>query len=67
MSKRNPTAASILLRALRVIRGKHCHKSTVGIGSCFRDGHTIGAKYMADRACDACIADRALNLAREVK
>lgn len=62
--KRHVSATSTLLRALRVIRGKGCHNvTTPGHGHCFRFGRTIGAKYGADRACDACIADRALNRA----
>ena len=69
MSKRTPpTPTRILLRALRVIRGADCHNSAGGdLGSCFRRGRSIGAKYGADRACDACIADRALKLAASIK
>lgn len=62
----NPTA--VLLRALRVIRGSHCENtSRGGLGSCFRFGRTIGAKYLAERACNACIADRALKIAASIK
>lgn len=66
MTKRDPTR--ILLRALRVIRGSKCSNvTTPGHGHCFRHGRTIGAKYGADRACDACIADRALKLAASIR
>lgn len=66
--KRKPTANSILLRALRVLRGSQCeHTTTPGLGHCFREGRTIGAKYGADKACTACIADRALKLAAAIK
>jgi hypothetical protein len=68
MSKRRrPTALSTLLRALLVIRGTNgCENSTTGgFGDCFRRGRTIGAKYGAYRACDACIAHRAIELAKD--
>lgn len=65
--RRHITPEQILLRALRVIRGNACSNNTTGLGSCFRFGRTIGAKYGAERACDACIADRALRLAASIK
>lgn len=59
MSKRQRDPTRILLRALRVIRGSKCSNvTTPGHGHCFRAGRIIGTKYTADRACDACIADR---------
>lgn len=68
MNRRTTTATMVLTRALRVIRGKKCEKvTTPGHGHCFRDGRTIGAEYLAFRACDACIADRALKLAAKIK
>ena len=50
-------------RALMMILRKTCgtcESSTSGIGSCYKNGRTAGAKCGEEQACDACIAYRAL-------
>lgn len=52
-----------LLAALRNLEANGaggCEKVTSGIGDCFRVGMTADAEYLADRACGACVANRAL-------
>lgn len=57
----DPSAELMRLRkALRLIRGEACERSTAGLGSCFGNGYTPNAEYGADRCCHACIADAAL-------
>lgn len=48
--------------ALRLIAADGCHTFTTGLGSCLKpgSGRAIGARYGAERACDACLAHAAL-------
>jgi hypothetical protein len=50
----------VALQRILDTTGGQCETSTAGIGSCYHDGRTEDAKYLADRCCDACIAHRAL-------
>lgn len=60
------SAETVLKGALETIIASHgggCQSFTGGIGSCFRFGRTPIAQDGADRVCDSCIADAALNQA----
>jgi hypothetical protein len=47
--------------ALMLIAGNSCESSTVGPGSCWKDGgRSPAAEYTADKWCDRCIARAAL-------
>lgn len=50
----------ILKTALRQINVNACERDTRGIGQCFKSGYSASAYYADDKACDSCIADRAL-------
>lgn len=57
-----------LVEALELIAGDRCERTHMGkLGTCFSDGHTVDAKYGADRACDTCIAGAALETHRNLK
>jgi hypothetical protein len=47
-------------RALTLVAGTSCEKSTAGPGTCWRDYRDPNAKYGAERWCDPCIALAAL-------
>lgn len=52
----------VATNALRNIAPKReCESFTSGIGSCFRSGRLLRAKYGAEQACASCIAYDALD------
>lgn len=48
------------IQTLRHIMGEECESYTSGLGSCYEEGRSPGAKYMAERCCVNCIAHRYL-------
>jgi hypothetical protein len=48
------------IQTLRHIMGDECESFTSGLGSCYEEGRSPGAKYTADRCCVNCIAHRYL-------
>lgn len=55
------TKLDIAAEALRNISVQDCENFTSGLFSCFKDGRTVNAQYGADKVCNSCIAEKALN------
>jgi hypothetical protein len=66
----NPTSREDVLKtALEAILEKganSCQSYTTGLGSCFRNGRSLDAKWGADKVCDCCIAAAALQKAQSI-
>lgn len=59
--KRDPLKAALRLLVKRA--GGVCENYLQPLGECFKSGRKANAEFLADRACTACVADRALKAA----